>query len=193
MLVGGGKEMKYSVFVFSFQTCTKILFMCQNARIALIIIGLNFADIWVIFFTLFLSSNFLQPFEDTIQDRPYQCSQCPSAFSRKPYLDIHMRVKLFLLFDWMFSWDFIIFNAIDSYGRAAVSMWYLLKALQSKVFVERTQDDSLWWVSNFSSLLNSPVLHEKSFMENHEKLKSQCSFSKDSEVLVQFIELRFHC
>lgn len=30
--------------------------------------------------------------QDHIQDRPFQCSQCPSAFSRRPYLDIHMRV-----------------------------------------------------------------------------------------------------
>lgn len=28
---------------------------------------------------------------DAVQDRPFQCEQCPSAFSRKPYLDIHMR------------------------------------------------------------------------------------------------------
>lgn len=27
----------------------------------------------------------------TVQDRPYQCEQCPAAFSRRPYLEIHMR------------------------------------------------------------------------------------------------------
>ena len=26
-----------------------------------------------------------------MQDRPFQCEQCPASFSRKPYLDIHMR------------------------------------------------------------------------------------------------------
>lgn len=26
-----------------------------------------------------------------VQGRPFQCVQCPAAFCRKPYLDIHMR------------------------------------------------------------------------------------------------------
>lgn len=27
----------------------------------------------------------------TVQERPFQCDQCPAAFARKPYLDIHAR------------------------------------------------------------------------------------------------------
>lgn len=27
-----------------------------------------------------------------VQGRPFQCLQCPAAFCRKPYLDIHMRM-----------------------------------------------------------------------------------------------------
>lgn len=27
-----------------------------------------------------------------VQGRPFQCVQCPAAFCRKPYLDIHMRI-----------------------------------------------------------------------------------------------------
>lgn len=27
-----------------------------------------------------------------VQGRPYQCTQCPAAFCRKPYLDIHTRI-----------------------------------------------------------------------------------------------------
>lgn len=35
---------------------------------------------------------FLTQFIDTaVQERPYRCNQCPAAFSRKPYLDIHIR------------------------------------------------------------------------------------------------------
>lgn len=28
----------------------------------------------------------------TVQGRPFQCLNCPAAFCRKPYLDIHMRI-----------------------------------------------------------------------------------------------------
>lgn len=50
-------------------------------------------------------SHFLLP--ESIQDRPFHCSQCPSTFSRKPYLDIHMRVSFSFpsylrLFDYSF-------------------------------------------------------------------------------------------
>lgn len=27
----------------------------------------------------------------TVQERPFQCTECNAAFARKPYLDIHMR------------------------------------------------------------------------------------------------------
>jgi hypothetical protein len=29
---------------------------------------------------------------DLVQGRPFQCTECPAAFSRKPYLDIHNRI-----------------------------------------------------------------------------------------------------
>lgn len=56
------------------------------------------------------SSNFVLSFPscdtvDAVQDRPFKCSQCPSAFSRKPYLDIHMRVTLKVLSPEAFSWN----------------------------------------------------------------------------------------
>lgn len=54
-----------------------------------------FVVLWVhrmVVYNMFL---FCLPFifrcPTVVQDRPFQCEQCPAAFARKPYLDIHMR------------------------------------------------------------------------------------------------------